>query len=220
MEKKYRLTEETIEFLGRTLHRIEALRDFTTSDGEIVYKGEKGGWVESENNLSHDGNAWVYGDARVYGDALVCGGAQVYGDARVCGSAQVYGDARVCGSARVYDDARVCGDAQVYGNARVCGGAQVYGNARVCGSARVYGDAQVYEPWHILVIGPIGSRNDYTTFFQGKDRKIYVKCGCFCGDIKEFTAKVEETHGNNHHGKMYKLAIEMAKEQMRGGTDA
>ena len=178
MEKKYRLTEETIEFLGRTLHRIEALRDFTTSDGTIVYKEEKGGWIESENNLSHDGDAWV------------------------------------CGSARVY------GDAQVYGNAWVCGSAQVYDDARVCGSAQVCGNAQVYEPWHILVIGPIGSRNDYTTFFQGKDRKIYVKCGCFCGDIKEFTAKVEETHGNNHHGKMYKLAIEMAKEQMRGGTDA
>ena len=166
MEKKYRLTEETIEFLGRTLHRIEALKNFATSDGALVRVGEKGGWVESENNLSHDGNAWVYGDAQVYGNALV------------------YGDARV------------------------------YGGARVCGNA------WVYEPWHILVIGPIGSRNDYTTFFQGKDRKIYVKCGCFRGDIKEFTAKVEETHGNNHHGKMYKLAIEMAKEQMRGGTDA
>lgn len=172
MEKKYRLTEETIEFLGKTLHRIEALRDFTTSDGAIVHKGEKGGWVESENNLSHDGNAWVYGSAQVYGNARVCDGAQVYGDARV------YGDAQVCG------------------------------------------DAQVYEPWHILVIGPIGSRDDCTTFFRGKDGKIYVKCGCFSGDIKEFTAKVEETHGNNHHGKMYKLAIEMAKEQMRSGADA
>ena len=178
MEKKYRLTEENIEFLGRTLHRIEALKDFTTSDGETVYKGEKGGWIESENNLSHDGNAWVYGNALVYDGAQVYGGAQVYD------------------------------------------GAQVYGNARVCGNALVCGNARVYEPWHILVIGPIGSRNDYTTFFQGKDRKIYVKCGCFRGDIKEFTAKVEETHGNNHHGKMYKLAIEMAKEQMRGGTDA
>lgn len=160
MEKKYRLTEETIEFLGRTLHRIEALRDFTTSDGAIVRAEEKGGWIESENNLSHDGNAWVCGDARVFG------------------------------------------------------------NARVCGNARVFGNAWVYEPWHILVIGPIGSRDDYTTFFRGKDGKIYVKCGCFSGDIKEFTAKVKETHGNNHHGKMYKFAIEMAKEQMRGGADA
>ena len=172
MEKKYRLTEETIEFLGRTLHRIEALRDFTTSDGALVRVGEKGGWVESENNLSHAGNCWVCDNARV------------------CGNAWVYSDALVCGNALV------CGDAHVYGSARVC------------------------EPRHILVIGPIGSRNDYTTFFYGKDGKIHIKCGCFRGDIKEFTAKVEETHGNNHHGKMYKLAIEMAKEQMRGGTDA
>ncbi|MEM0531616.1 hypothetical protein WGC32_14970 [Zongyangia sp. HA2173] len=172
------------------------MRDFTTSDGALVRVGEKGGWVESENNLSHAGNCWVCDNAQVCGNALVCGNAWVYGNAQVYGNAWVYGNALV------------------YGNAQVCG------NAWVCDNAQVYGNAWVCEPWHILVIGPIGSRDDYTTFFRGKDGKIYVKCGCFSGDIKEFTAKVKETHGNNHHGKMYKLAIEMAKEQMRGGTDA
>ena len=57
------------------------------------------------------GNAWVSGNAQVYGDARVCGDAWVYGNARV------YGDAWVYGNARVYGNAQVSGNAQVYGNA-------------------------------------------------------------------------------------------------------
>lgn len=68
--KKYELTEETIKVDGRTLHRIKALRDFGG-----VKKGEKGGYIGKENNLDHESNAWVYGDARVHGNACVFGGA-------------------------------------------------------------------------------------------------------------------------------------------------
>ena len=72
MTKKYEFTDETIQLLGRTLHRIKALRSFSG-----VKAGELGGFIEKEKNLSHDGNAWVSGDAHVSGDAWVCGGAQV-----------------------------------------------------------------------------------------------------------------------------------------------
>ena len=106
--KKYELTDEKIEVMGQTLYRIKALRDL----GDVT-KGDLGGFVESENNLAHAGNAWVSGDARVYGNA------KVYGNARVYGNAWVSGDARVYGNARVYGDAWVSGDARVSGNVEV-----------------------------------------------------------------------------------------------------
>ena len=81
-------------------------------------------------------------------------------------------------------------------------------NAWVTDNAQVTGNA------HIFVVGPCGSRDDYTTFYRNKDKKIEVKCGCFCGEIDKFLEKVNETHGDNKHGKVYKLAIEMAKEQI------
>ena len=80
--KKYELTDETIDVSGTTLHRIKALKDFGN-----VKKGELGGYVESERNLSQEGNCWVCGNAKVYGNAWV------YGNAEVCGNARVYGDA-------------------------------------------------------------------------------------------------------------------------------
>ena len=112
------------------------------------------------------------------------------------GNAWVYGDARVSGNAWVYGDARVSGNAEVSGNARV------YGNAEVCKIGAVF--------W----IGAIGSRNRTTTFFRCKDGKIYVSCGCFLGDLEEFSDKVKQTHGDNEHGRVYMLAIEMAKARI------
>ena len=91
---KYELTDETIDVSGTTLHRIKALKDFGN-----VKKGELGGYVESEYNLSQIGNCWVYGNARVCGDAELCGNAKVCGNARVCGNAEVCGNARVYGNA-------------------------------------------------------------------------------------------------------------------------
>ena len=76
--KKYKLTEETKEYYGITLYRIEALKDFGT-----VKAGDKGGFIRSEDNLAHDGNAWVDGSARVCGNAWVDGNALVYGNADI-----------------------------------------------------------------------------------------------------------------------------------------
>ena len=78
MEQKYILTEETKVVNGHTLHRIKAVCDFND-----VKVGQLGGFIESEANLSHEGNAWVYDDAKVYDDA------NVYGYASICGDAEV-----------------------------------------------------------------------------------------------------------------------------------
>ena len=96
---KYELvTNDSIEVQGTKLLRIRALINF----GD-VRKGDIGGYVEHPNNLdtSVSENAWVYGNARVYGDACVYGTARVSGDASVSGNASVSGDARVSGNASV-----------------------------------------------------------------------------------------------------------------------
>ena len=80
--KKFELTSEFVtNTFGTKLFRIKALVEFGG-----VEAGELGGYIEKEENLDHYGNAWVSGDAKVYGDA------QVYGNAWVSGDAKVYGD--------------------------------------------------------------------------------------------------------------------------------
>ena len=69
--KKFELTTEFItNAFGKKLFRIKALVEF----GDVK-AGELGGYVEKEENVSQDGNAWVSGDARVSGNARVSGDA-------------------------------------------------------------------------------------------------------------------------------------------------
>ena len=64
--KKYTLTEETKQVGSKTLYRIKALKDFGS-----VKEGDLGGFIESEKNLSQEGDCWVGGNAWVGGYAQV-----------------------------------------------------------------------------------------------------------------------------------------------------
>lgn len=144
MKKKYILTDETTSSYV-TLHRIRAIRDFGN-----IHAGDLGGWVESEDNLSHSGNAWIFNDAKVFWDgkvlenAMICNKAQVYHHATVSGNAVITNEARVFGNARVEENA------MVYDNATICSYAKIYGNACVGGHVMVFDFAEIYEKARIL----------------------------------------------------------------------
>ena len=203
--KKYKLTDETIQVGGHTLHRIEALTDFSD-----VYKGDKGGFIESEDNLSQSNDCWVYDDAKVFSnamvsdDALVFGNAQVYDKAKVFGVAFVFndavicGDAEVCGNAIVYDDAEVCGNARVFGKAKIWGNASISDNVRVYDNARVSGNARVYGNAKICGDAKVESASDYIVFKNWWSSGRYFtwtrsnnmwSVGCFYGTGEGLIAK-------------------------------
>jgi len=113
---KYKLTEEKMtNKYGVELHRIQALCTFGN-----VFRGELGGWIEKEGNLSQVGECWVHYNAVVHGNAQVYGDAVVSGGALVSGNARVYDDAQLIGMANVYEHANIFGNAWVRGNAEVC----------------------------------------------------------------------------------------------------
>lgn len=222
---KYRLTE-TKEINGVTLHQIECIEPF----GDVK-QGDKGGWIEKENNLSQFGDAWVYGKARVYGDARVYGNACVFGDARVSGNAWVGGNARVYGNAWVSGNALVYGNAEVYGDARVSGNAEVSGDARVYGDAlvyeyalvyekaEVYGDAEVYGNARVSGNAEVSGKEDYLVFKNNWSSGRYFtwtrsnnmwKVGCFYGTGEELIEKAYKD--SKLSGDCYKETVEYVEK--------
>ncbi|MHA1360886.1 MAG: hypothetical protein ACTSRC_22420, partial [Candidatus Helarchaeota archaeon] len=153
---------------GVTLFRIKALTSFGN-----VKKGDLGGWIEKEDNLSQDGNAWVFDDACVFDDARVFdnayisnnawifnkawvfNNAQVFDNAKVFGNGwvsdngRVFGNAQICNNAQIRDNANVSDNARVFHNAAVYGNAQVFDDAWVFGNAQVFGNTWVYERHHV-----------------------------------------------------------------------
>ena len=153
-------------------------------------------------------NGEVYDHGVVSGNGVVCDYGVVSGNGWVCGRGVVQNHGVVS------DYGIVCDYSVVSGNGMVCGNGMVSGNGRVSGNCVISGDGEIFKPEQVLTVGPIGSRNDYTTFYRAKDSRIWVTCGCFCGSLEDFARKVEETHGDTKYGITYKQAIDLARSQI------
>ena len=189
MEKKYELIPSDKE----GLYRVKALKDFNN-----VKKGDIGGYIQSEKNLSQYDECWIYDNAVVMGYAVVMGDAKVYCDAQICDNAVVMGDARVYSNAIVMGNAKVCDHASVYGNAQVCGNAQIWGYVVIQGNAVVRGNVIVQGNADVSGDAIISSDKDYIVFknwwssgrfFTWTRSNNMWKVGCFYGTGEELIAK-------------------------------
>ena len=231
MDKKYEFTDETKEIDGRILHRIVATKEFYRGNRiSIVRKGDLGGFIESEDNLSHDGGSWVMNNscvyerahivgnalvggecAHVHGNSLVSEHAYVYGYANIHGYVNISGNATVhgygcviiCGNAHIGGNVNIHGDVNISGNATVNGNAHVHEYANICGNAHICENADISSDDDYAVVLGFGSENRTTTFFLSASKKILVSCGCFSGNIREFRDKVKKTYGARSFGIEY-----------------
>lgn len=193
MGKKYELLKnDCINYKGRTLYRIIALRDFG-----YVCEGEVGGYVQSEDNLSHNGDCWVYDNAKVFNSAKIHDNAKVRGNAQIYGDAEVFGSARIHGNAKIYDEAGIFDNATVFENARVCNNARIKYNARVYGNAKIERDTiigQISTPYKKVFQYQCEKR--VLTAILTEDNQIFYSIGCQTNiDEEEFVYRIHTYNG-------------------------
>ena len=200
MERKYELTNESMEFKGHTLHRIKALVDFSG-----FTKGTLGGWIESEDNLSHEGACWIHDESKVFGNARVRKSAQIMDNSVICEDAVISGDAVVGENSRVSGDAYICDNANIYGSSIVSGHPIIGNSSRILNSivscefldfmglSICLDDAKILDSSDYISFTGFGSINRTTYMFRGQDGRIKVKCGCFRGTLKEFEHEIKHT---------------------------
>lgn len=145
MDKKYEiLKDQAITMNGSTIYRIKALKDF----GDVE-TGDMGGFVEKEENLSHEGPCWIYDDAMVYHNAKVKDNATVRDRAQILHNAIVEGRARVFNNGTVFGNARIKDNASVFDYGKVHGFAIVQDNATISGDARICNESIVKDYVHV-----------------------------------------------------------------------
>ena len=239
MSCKYELTDEikrvrVYESYGNykmcKLHRIRALKDFAN-----VKKGDLGGFVESENNLSEEGTCWIYDDACVYGNAQVYHSATVSGTARVYDYARIYHYAQISENARIYDRAEIYGSANIHGNAsissianihsnvEISGNTHIYGAVHVCGNSFISGD-NLYIHHNMSINGNayITSEDDFCliisfglplsnniTFFRCINNNIGVDWHGFKGTLDEFRIKIQKEYKDSQYTKEYLMLADL-----------
>lgn len=217
MGKKYELIPSDIE----GLFRIKALKDFGN-----VKKGDIGGYIQSENNLSQFGDCWIYDNAvvrdnaKIYNNAVICDNARVCNNARIWGDSKILNYSQVYGNVEVCDDAVVCDCANVYHNARVSGNIIIRDNAVVRGDARIFDyvivcdNADVRGEVCICGDAMISSDKDYIVFknwwssgrfFTWTRSNNMWKVGCFYGTGEQLISKAYKD--SEESGREYECIV-------------
>lgn len=215
MDKKYELIESDI----KGLYRVRALRSF----GDVK-KGDVGGYVENEYNLSHTGDCWIYNNAKVYDNGRIYNNGKIYNNAMVYHNARIYKNTKVYGNAEIFEHAAIFGNAVIQGNAKIYGvsviekNALIYGESVICDGARIGGNAEIKNGMHI---GKINEKFKDILYIQCKKRLITVyrdinniiKCniGCQRGmTLTDLINRIEEDGGMNEHREEYVRIMENA----------
>ena len=206
--KKYEILFDAPEWKifdrnGHKLYPIRALKDFGN-----VKAGWYGGRVESEENLSQEGNAWieqygeVYGNAKVYDNALVR-------DASVHDNAKIYGNALV-ESAKPDEEGftEICGNVEVYDNAHI------RYITKISDNAKIGGDALIQFNGDYICIQGIGSVEGVITAFRDTKLGVAVQSGKFFGSLSEFESKIEEFYGNRKDTKFLRERMYLKRDYM------
>jgi len=209
--KKYELTENTKIVDGTTLYQIKALIDIFERGVKI---GDLGGYIEREDNLSHESTCWVGNNACVWGKACVWGQARVYCNAQVSGKAWIWGNAEVYGRAKVYENAKISDSAKVFDDARVYGFARVYNDAQVLNNTSVGYNVKVFD--RTILTGGLWSKNP--VFFTGSRDSVsncdtnQIRIGCYVLTFDEWLEHYEKIGHQNYYTDEqiieYKLIID------------
>ena len=188
--KKYCLTDNTIYIGGNRLYQIKALKDFGR-----VKKGDLGGYIASENNLSQTGNCWVFQDSMVFNNAKVLENAEIRSDTTMYDNSMVSGNSICDGNIYLCDNCRITGNAVVNGNsiliknnAIIGGGSQILSTDK---SSIVGGDVIIGENITIVNCG-IHREKDYiyipfgyplksgVAVYTGHDNRILISSSNSC----------------------------------------
>ena len=150
--RKYEMTNITMEFEERTLYRIRALKNFRN-----VKAGDLGGWVSGKHNLSQEGDCWIYDEAKcmdnarmyhnsvMYNNAVMCDFSEMHGDSAMHNYSAMLDNSRMYNCSAMYDNSRMYNDSKMYSNSRMFDNSAMYNNAVMLDNSKMFENSRMYR---------------------------------------------------------------------------
>ena len=180
---KYELVKESkTMFEGREIYRIRSLKDFNN-----VTAGDIGGWVCSYNNLSQEGDCWIYDKAKCLDKARILDNAKMYDNSKMFDNSIMYDNSKMFDNSIMWNNTRMWNNARMYDNAAMFDDSKMYNKARIFGNAILdenkilYGSInksykKIFQHYH---------ENKLITAILTKKNEILYSIGCQIGITKE-----------------------------------
>lgn len=171
---KYKLLEDDFIFVKQQkLYRIKAIRDIENKY-KTISKGELGGYIQFESNLSQENTCWVDHDATVMGNAVVKDDAMVSGNSIVCGNAIIEHLAYIQEKSTIKDFAVIMDFASVCG-ATVGDKAIIRERVRIDGTINITGTSIIEGRTLIKGQGYVGGKS----VIRGADKQDKIRFHTF-----------------------------------------
>ena len=232
--RKYEMTNITMEFEERTLYRIRALKNFRN-----VKAGDLGGWVSGKHNLSQEGECWIYDEAKCMDNARMYHNSAMYNNAVMCDFSEMHGcsemhnysamldNSRMYNCSAMYDNSRMYNDSKMYSNSRMFDNSAMYNNAVMLDNSKMFENSRMYRDSRLKnkenLYGKLVTKVDRFIEINNtggrivtgvlKDGKILYNIGCQNEITKEvFIDRIYNEGGGlekNPHRKEYLKIIDM-----------
>ena len=232
--RKYEMTNITMEFEERTLYRIRALKNFRN-----VKAGDLGGWVSGKHNLSQEGDCWIYDEAKCMDNARMYHNSAMYNNAVMCDFSEMHGcsemhnysamldNSRMYNCSAMYDNSRMYNDSKMYNNSRMFDNSAMYNNAVMLDNSKMFENSRMYRDSRLKnkenLYGKLVCKVDRFIEINNtggrvvtgvlKDGKILYNIGCQNEITKEtFIDRIYNEGGGiekNPHRKEYLKIIDM-----------
>ena len=232
--RKYEMTNITMEFEERTLYRVRALKNFRN-----VKAGDLGGWVSGKHNLSQEGDCWIYDEAKCMDNARMYHNSAMYNNAVMCDFSEMHGcsemhnysamldNSRMYNCSAMYDNSRMYNDSKMYNNSRMFDNSAMYNNAVMLDNSKMFENSRMYRDSRLKnkenLYGKLVTKVDRFIEINNtggrivtgvlKDGKILYNIGCQNEITKEvFVDRIYNEGGGiekNPHRKEYLKIIDM-----------
>jgi len=134
---KYALTNK-VNTQYKKLRQIVALADVPG----VCSKGDFGGYIESESNLSQEGSCWVADNCFVFNSAKILDNAVITGNVFVSDAAIVKNDSVIEGKCKIMGHAVISGQSHLSGKLEVGNTIKLH-NVSMSGKGRLEGNAEI-----------------------------------------------------------------------------
>ena len=159
--KKYKLTNISMRYEGRTLYRIRALKDFLN-----VEKGDLGGWVSSEDNLSQEGDCWIYDEAKCMDNARMYDNSKMHDNSKIFGNCRMYDDSEMYDSSEMHDHSEMYDSSEMHDYSRMFDDSKMYGNSKMYDHSMMYDHSKMNDH---------SEMNDYSIMYNNSEMHGYSK---------------------------------------------
>lgn len=207
-DKKYRLTRKYIIIDNNIkLYQIKALKHFSD-----VHKGQLGGYVQSENNLSQFDDCWIYDEAMVYENAYIDKKACIYNQAKVHGNAVISDNAHIYHQCEIDENVCVYDYAMIEDFARISSYAVINCHAHITKNALIKNEHDFYTDYldsrHIEL-----NRNPITIYYSAM-HEVRVVYNNTTYNLQGFIDKVRYQMGFIYYAEDFRPPLVNARRRM------